>query len=225
MPSDPASAEAPRSPRPPTSDGRVRRARDLRARRREQLLDAARRVFAAKGYQHASIHELLTEAGVSRGTFYQYFDSKRACFSEVLGGFVDRLRAAIAPVDIRAATPPREQLLANLIRVLTILEEDADLTRFLLQQARGADPELEETVDAFDRRVLALIVGSLTTGTRLGLVRPGDIEMRASFVLGALKEAVSQTILGRAEARPRDALARQLLDFTLRGVLVEPGAV
>src|SRR5690606_17927647 len=129
------------------------------------------------------------EAGVSRATFYLYFDSKLACFAEVLAGFVERLRAAIAPVDIRAATPPREQLVSNLVRVLGILEEDADLTRMLLQQARGTDPEIDLALDDLDRGVLALIVGSLATGRRLGLVRVDerDIRLHASFVLGALK--------------------------------------
>ncbi|PKN57449.1 MAG: TetR/AcrR family transcriptional regulator [Deltaproteobacteria bacterium HGW-Deltaproteobacteria-14] len=206
---------------PAVTDGRVLRARALRERRRIQLLAAARSVFAERGYHGTSLQDLLTEARVARGTFYQYFDSRRACFGAVLAGFVDTLRAAIAPVDVGAATPPRDQLIANLERVLAVLEADAGLARLLLHEARGSDPEFDELLEDFDARVLGFIKGSLTTGTRLGLVRPCDLELRATFVLGALKEAVSQTLLGRAALRPRAAVARELLDFTLRGVLTD----
>lgn len=41
-----------------------------------QLLDAASRVFAAKGYPAASIDQIITEAGLARGTFYRYLSSK-----------------------------------------------------------------------------------------------------------------------------------------------------
>lgn len=209
-----------------TTDGRVLRARALREQRLTQLLSASRSVFSERGYHKASLQALLDEAGVSRATFYQYFDSKAACFGAVLGAFVDTLRAAIAPVVVGAAASPRDQLIANLVRVIAVLEGDLGLTRLLLLEARGADPELDAQLAAFDARVLGFILGSLSTGARLGLVRPGcDLELRATFVLGALKEAVSQTLLGRAADRPRAAVARELLDFTLRGVLVEPTAL
>lgn len=208
-------------------DGRVLRARALRDARRLQLLAAARRVFAERGYLGASISAIQAEASASRATFYLYFESKLACFGEVLAGFVERLRAAIAPVDLRAPTPAREQLMSNLVRVLGILEEDADLARMLLQQARGTDREIDLALDDLDRGVLALIVGSLGTGRRLGLVRleERDVRLHASFVLGALKEAVSQTILappGRGVPLGQEEVAAALLDFTLRGVLRGP---
>lgn len=203
------------------TDGRVLRARAQREHRRTQLLAAARRVFAAKGYHGASLQDLLDAGEVSRGTFYQYFDSSRACFAAVLGGFVDTLRAAIRPVVVPSAVPPREQLIANLERVLALLEADAGLTRLLLQEARGADPEFDALLEAFDARILSFILGAFTTGERLGLVRPCDLALRASFVLGALKEAVSQTLLGHEDARPRAVIAAELLDFALYGVLAD----
>ncbi|TNF34068.1 MAG: TetR/AcrR family transcriptional regulator [Deltaproteobacteria bacterium] len=205
----------------PATDGRVLRARALRERRRRQLLAAARRVFSERGYHQTSLQDLLTEARVARGTFYQYFESRRACLGAVLAGFLDTLRGAIDPVDVHAAVSPRDQLIANLVRVLELLEADAGLTRLLLHEARGSDPEFDELLEDFDARVLGFILGSLTTGTRLGLVRPCDVELRATFVLGAMKEAVSQTLLGKKAVRPRDAVARELLDFTLRGVLTD----
>ena len=52
--------------------------------RRAHLLLAARSVFASLGYHRSNVSAIIAEAGVARGTFYNYFESKRACFQAVL---------------------------------------------------------------------------------------------------------------------------------------------
>lgn len=48
--------------------------------KRRQILDGARRVFLARGFDGASMGEIARAAGVSKGTLYVYFDSKEALF-------------------------------------------------------------------------------------------------------------------------------------------------
>ena len=48
--------------------------------KRRQILDGARRVFLAAGFDGASMGEIARVAGVSKGTLYVYFDSKEALF-------------------------------------------------------------------------------------------------------------------------------------------------
>lgn len=50
----------------------------LREQRQAQLLAAARRVFSRQGYHAATVSDVATEAGVSQGTVYHYFDSKES---------------------------------------------------------------------------------------------------------------------------------------------------
>jgi AcrR family transcriptional regulator len=55
--------------------------------RRTELLSAARTVFAKKGYEDATISEIVGRAGVAQGTFYLYFPGKEAlagAFAEIL---------------------------------------------------------------------------------------------------------------------------------------------
>jgi AcrR family transcriptional regulator len=49
-----------------------------------QILDGARRVFLADGFDGASMNEIAREAGVSKGTLYVYFDSKEALFVSLI---------------------------------------------------------------------------------------------------------------------------------------------
>lgn len=52
--------------------------------KRHQILDGARRVFRANGFDGASMETIAREAGVSKGTLYVYFDSKEALFKALI---------------------------------------------------------------------------------------------------------------------------------------------
>jgi TetR/AcrR family transcriptional regulator, mexJK operon transcriptional repressor len=51
------------------------------AAKRQQILEGAARVFAAHGYEGASMSQIARDAGVSKGTLYNYFDSKATLFA------------------------------------------------------------------------------------------------------------------------------------------------
>jgi len=50
--------------------------------RRQQILSVAREAFAKRGYHQTTIDDIVVQAGVARGTFYLYFEDKRAVFSK-----------------------------------------------------------------------------------------------------------------------------------------------
>lgn len=57
---------------------------DIRKVKRKLILDASLLVFANKGYHSASIANIASEAGISKGLIYNYFDSKEAILEETL---------------------------------------------------------------------------------------------------------------------------------------------
>jgi AcrR family transcriptional regulator len=64
--------------------------------RRGELLDCAQALFLARGYDNASLNDVIAEAGVSKGAFYHYFSSKEA----LLEALAERLaRQALADVQ------------------------------------------------------------------------------------------------------------------------------
>lgn len=203
------------------TDGRITRARALREERRHQILEAARGVFAHKGYHASSITDILAAANIARGTFYLHFESKRTVFSELLDSFTDRLSSAVQRVDLASDISARNQLLANVQRILTLLFDNQDLTTILLREAVGVDTEFDTKIAEFWGHVHLLVRRSLKTGIELGIVRQVDPELHAWFVLGGIKEAIAQ-LVGRGEtpdAEKRRRLAESVLDYTLRGIL------
>jgi len=57
---------------------------EKRAETRQALIDAAARVFAARGFAGASVEEIAAEAGFTRGAFYSNFRTKEELFAELL---------------------------------------------------------------------------------------------------------------------------------------------
>ena len=75
-----------------------------RTERRQQILDATWRCAAHKGFRAMSVDEICAEAGLSKGAFYGYFDSKQALLlalltedAAALDGIVERLESASVP--------------------------------------------------------------------------------------------------------------------------------
>lgn len=66
---------------------------------RSQILDVARGLFAAKGYDGTSVRGIAREAGVDPALVHHYFDGKSGLFAEVIGvpaGIEDQIAAAVA---------------------------------------------------------------------------------------------------------------------------------
>ena len=81
------------------SDGRTQRAVAKRKARREEILTAAQRVFSIRGYHATSIADVIEAAGISRGTFYLYFDGKDALFLDLIDLFTQHIMNVVEVVD------------------------------------------------------------------------------------------------------------------------------
>ena len=96
--------------------------RDVRKGRKfDQVLEGARTVFMADGFEGASVDDIAREAGVSKATLYSYFPDKRLLFMEVANSECERQsQTAVDTIDMSAA--PREVLCAagrHFVRFLT----------------------------------------------------------------------------------------------------------
>lgn len=193
-----------------------------REQRREQLLRHARDVFAEKGYHAAKIDDIVAQASVARGTFYLYFDDKRRIFEELVDDFLERISQAI--VRIRTddpANPPLAQLRDNVHRVLEVGLGDPGMTKILLKNAAGLDPDFDRKVRAFYRAIEELLALSLLNGQRMKLVRTGDRRLLGALALGSIKEILLQSVERRVTASAR-VLTDEVMCF-LAGGLLTPG--
>ena len=64
----------------------------------KQILAAARRIFAASGYYQARVEDIAREAGIGKGTVYEYFTSKEELYLEMLLEIADSYVSGLAEV-------------------------------------------------------------------------------------------------------------------------------
>ena len=60
--------------------------------KKQQILNAAYEIFINKGYNSSSIQDILDEASVSKGTFYNYFGSKAECLMAIMESIGSEIR-------------------------------------------------------------------------------------------------------------------------------------
>ncbi len=115
--------------------------------RRIQLVDAAVKVFARKGYNSASITDIIEAADVARGTFYLYFDSKLDVFHAVMDRYIDLFRGVVAREVARSYGNPlsaRANIRQSLLEWLRFYKENRELSKVVFREAMAIEPEYEK---------------------------------------------------------------------------------
>jgi TetR/AcrR family transcriptional regulator len=101
---------------------------------RVAVLDAAERLFAARGYRGTSLEEIGREAGLSRGTPGYFFGSKQRLYGEVLDRILTRAQATLADARTHTedANMPVPRLLEEIVTAhLGVLTTDPTLVRLI----------------------------------------------------------------------------------------------
>jgi AcrR family transcriptional regulator len=137
---------------------------------REHVLDAAERLFAARGYDGASMEEIGREAGLSRGTPGYFFRSKQNLYDAVLDRLLERGARALAPAYARARAGDGgvAELVAGLVEAhVRLLVDDPALARLIQWESLDDDARI---VGVLHSRVGTLT--GLIQGLRARLGRP-----------------------------------------------------
>jgi AcrR family transcriptional regulator len=118
---------------------------------RARLLEAMVRAVAEKGYEAATVADAVRLARVSRGTFYELFDSKEACLLAAFRVGYEVLEERIR-VAVRDAADWREELRLGIREYLRVLEQDPLFARVYLIDAQVVWAEREAVLYRFANR-------------------------------------------------------------------------
>lgn len=172
--------------------------------RRAQLVQAALKAFARRGYAATQVADVVREAGVARATFYLHFESKRHLLTAVAREIVDRLPARAGP-----PAPPRTRAeLAAALEALhrSVLEGLAasrDAARLLFADGVDAEPSVARALAAHDQAWRRLVAGVLGKARDAGCLRDGiDVGLATEAVLGSVQRVVRARLLRDRKCDP-----------------------
>jgi AcrR family transcriptional regulator len=158
-------------------EGRPLSKRGLDTRRR--LLDSAERVFGDVGYHDASVVKLAEAAGVAAGTFYLYFDSKRAIFDELVVDLNRRVRHAMKEASAKGTSRIESELL-GFDAYFRFTADHPALYR-IIRQAEFVSPEMLKY--HYDR-LSAGYIEALGEAVKSGEIGKLDPEVAAYALMG-----------------------------------------
>jgi len=154
--------------------------------RRDQIIDAAMRVFAQKGFTRATNKDIAREAGITPGLIYYYFESKEALLKAIIETRSPaQLITTLSPQVLEL--PPEIFLRILILRALSIVESEQfiQLIRMLLPEIIH-NPTMEPIVAGFIRRVLAFLGTYFDKQVEKGALRPIDGVITAQVVIGSV---------------------------------------
>ena len=163
----------------------------------QQIIDAAVRVFARKGYYNSRVSDIAREAGIAAGTIYLYFKTKDdilvTLFRDKMADFVGVLRKAIAG-EADAASKIRRLVSLH----FRILEESPDLAEVVQVELRQGQKFFRGASSQEIGAYFALIGSVLEEGVAEGRFRSGlPVKVATKMLFGAMDQMATSWVLGR----------------------------
>jgi TetR/AcrR family transcriptional regulator, fatty acid metabolism regulator protein len=187
--------------------------------RRRQILDAAVKAFARRGYEACRVGDVATEAGVAYGLVYHYFHSKEELLETIFRDTWEQMLGTIA--EIEAVREPADEHLRKVISVvLRTWRRNPDLVRVLVREVTRT-PHLQSEIEEIEQAFAAL-ERIVRRGQEEGRFRAElDPRIAGWALYGALEELLTGWGMGHLPGRDEDVARaeRALHDLFCRGLL------
>ena len=199
--------------------------RDLVVRaRREQIVEAATRVFAEKGFRRASTREVARVAGISEGTIYNYFEDKEAILVAILDKLNETERRA-EHFEVGLSTDFQGFFEEYLRRRMTLIWENREVLRVLLSEmlvnAGLRDRYLRETVEP----TMRIAEDNFRSRIQQGEVRETDAPLAMRSIAGSIFGVLLLGLLGDEEINSRwDEVPEVLTRLLVHGLVADEGS-
>lgn len=163
-------------------------------KRKQHILDCAKRLFSRRGYYQTQISDIIAEAEIARGTVYQYFEHKDDIFTTLLKNFFDTWQETISTgitPDNRARLAPREYLFLRVKMTLIFFANDPEMCNIVLRTGHGLSGELDSIIRRFEQKIQQLLMSDLEFGISMKVIREDlDAELISNILVGGVLNAV-----------------------------------
>jgi AcrR family transcriptional regulator len=193
----------------------------LWARRREEILGEASRIFAARGYSQTDLQVVADKLGVGKGTLYRYFPTKRALFLAAADWGIRRLLDQVK-TDTENVTDPLERMRRGIHSYLSFFDAHPEVPELLIQERAEFKDRKKTTYFEYKeggegsrpwRELLLRLMGE-------GRVREVPVEELLDVVSNLLYGTMfTNFFMGRN--KNCDEQVREMVDVVFNGILTD----
>lgn len=194
--------------------------------RKYQILLCARKLFSERGYYQTQISDIQEEAGVARGTIYQYFENKEDLFLTVLETLYSDWKNMLSeqPANMADEFSTGFKVFKYKIKqTLDFFIANPDYCDILLRVGLGLGGNFDSVLSKFQKQILELVTDYLVKGIEMNRIRPDiDIDLTGNMVGGALlRICFHYVVTKKLKEVDSDRLAEEFVKVYALGIFSE----
>lgn len=137
--------------------------------RRNEILDAAARLFSNKGYNKCTINDILNEVGIAKGTFYYYFNSKE----EVLDAIIERVTEIVVARAEEVASNPELSPVMKLLNTIISMRVESEVDNDLMEELHKPENALmhQKSLSSIVTKVTPVLAKVVEEGISQGIFK------------------------------------------------------
>jgi AcrR family transcriptional regulator len=183
-----------------------------------EILDAARKIFAKKGFADATMDEIAATSGLAKGTLYLYFKSKRDVYLRTLQhGSTELLKRVTA--NTQEVTGVRAKLRTTIATRVEYAEENRDFIKIYLTEFINVTHPASINKDFRDvqLKLAQRLEQALRDAVEHGEIRPLDVETIAFTIQDMIRSLTTRRVLGSSKNN-REEDTDILCNFICKGI-------
>lgn len=169
---------------------------ELRAERRERLMEAGEQLIGRDGYQALTIEKLRSAAHVSTRHFYEHFASREALLAALFDRIVDEGGARVVKALATPAPTPAVRTINALRAFVRYCLGDPAKARIAFIETIGISPDMERRRRVAIRQFAELIAQAATGLAEAGVLPRADFRFAAVALVGATNELIVEWLVG-----------------------------
>ena len=163
-------------------------------RRKQQIVDTAKKMFIEKGFQSTHIGQVCDELNIARGTVYQYFSNKKEILYAILDTVVEDIEDILDPDDLQdfLVNHPESEKMKNFIKdrlsgVMSVLVNEPIVIKLIFKEIYGIDNEVIDRVNLVVLKIAKIISVEVKELMSRKIYRAGlDPKVTSSLLVGGV---------------------------------------
>ncbi len=201
--------------------GKIKGNERLTSQRQQEILDAALRVFAKKGFSGATTREIAHEAGVAEGTIFRYFKTKKDILFNLMGPYI--VQSLADTIEEVSGETDEIILKAILKNRLSLIRGNIDLLRLLLTEAQFHPEIREQFVEKVALKAAVILEQFIAKRIEAGIYRgidPGVATRALVGMVGVFVVWKEFLLADKYVSFDDDLVIEQVVDLFLNGIRV-----
>lgn len=185
--------------------------------KKQDIIKVAIKMFCIYGFHKTKIEDVAHEAGIGKGTIYQYFSSKEELFEETIGYSILKFCKPLQGIITKEASV-KEKLILLSYQHRQFISENMDLWEMLMREPHVLSTERKKWLGEQKERIYGFLKTILEEGLRTGELRKDlNVEFAMFALVGLFNQYYAQKLFTGSKAEELDPVG--VADFLYRALV------